>query len=308
MTGLSHSSEDRALHFRVILILSLLASYPSPTLACSCRGSNLESYYDSSPNVFTAVITSSEYVGEGIVAAGFETTELFKGDIPFTQFRTYAWGSICGIPLPVGHEFLFFSGDSGRVGLCSGIRPVQRGNPPVTDPWIDLLRAYKNGDTMDLSSPWVGRYYDDVCALRTDFLSSEHRIPSSLNLTYRHSTYKSVRVANSNRPRDERNVQGFAVLELIFGYGREPDGSFVTLETQNRDFVAKFTSSNGQSLYRDAFQLFGDDALAFAADLATTPSVILKGNLENIGSIDGDEIRTTNAGDAIEDFLDCVRR
>jgi len=158
------------------LILVLLAC---DALACSCMGSDLQGQYESSPNVFTAVVTGARFDDDGNIEADFEVTEVFKGNVPFEKLRTTRSGSSCDTSIMVGPEYLFFMGDEGRFGMCSGNKTIVPGRPT---PWLDLLREYKAGQTPNLSSPWDFRHYDGSCSLRTDFRSTEDSIMSYLSL------------------------------------------------------------------------------------------------------------------------------
>ena len=290
---------------RLTIFSSICSVLLSPTLvqACSCVDWSLDVFYESSSNVFTAVITSSELNGEGDVVADFEVTEVFKGDMPFSELTMGSPNSICSMSLAVGSEFLFALTDSGWVGPCDGTRPAKRGDPPKTAPWIKILRAYKARETTDLSSPWFSEDIDGVCMLSTEFLVSEKRILGSLSLYYRYAApkYRTYTAEELNQP-------GLARMELFLSGYQQPEGSFVKLRTHDNEFVARYIPKKGEMYYRAAFNLFDKDVHAFSEELLNTSRVVLSGSLEGIGSIDGAEIRTTNAGSTISDFVACVKQ
>ena len=89
----------------------------------------------------------------------------------------------------------------------------------------------------------------------------------------------------------------------------EPEGSSIEIETQNREFIASwFHRANGSHLLPYGFQLIADEVVEFAEELLNSSSAVLKGSLSRFGPIDGTEIRTTNAGTSISEFISCVKR
>ncbi len=279
------------------LILVLLAS---DVLACSCMGSDLEGQYESSPNVFTAVVTGARFDEDGNIEANFEVAEVFKGNIPFDKLRTTRSGSSCDTSITVGPEYLFFMGDEGRFGMCAGNKTIVPGRPT---PWLDLLRVYKAGGTPDLSSPWEFRHYDGSCSLKTDFRSTEDSIMSYLTLEYRYAVPE-----NPFWTIEHMNEVGYARAVFMLPTSKEPSGAMLTLTTNDREFGATWSDDALPGRGRGAFQLSGDDVRAFAQELLHSQSVQVAGSLERYQSLDGTIIRTTNAASAIADFVECANR
>lgn len=267
-------------------------------LACSCAGSDLQRQYQSSSNVFTAVVTGARFDEDGNIEADFEVTEVFKGDIPFDRLRTTRSGTTCDTSIAVGPEYVFFMGDEGRFGMCSGNKAIVPGRPT---PWLDLLRAYKAGEIPDLSSPWKYRHYDGSCSLKTDFRSTEDAIMSYLNLEYRHAA-----PANPVWTIERLNEVGYSSAVFMLPTRKEPTDATLNLKTHDREFIATWSDDALPGRSSGAFQLSGDDVLAFAQELFRSEVVQVEGSLERYPSLEDTVIRTTNAGSAISDFVNCA--
>ena len=280
-----------------LLILVLLAS---DVLACSCMGSDLQGQYESSPNVFTAVVTGARFDDDGNIEADFEVTEVFKGDIPFDKLRTSRSGTSCDTSITVGPEYVFFMGDEGGFGMCSGNKTIVPGRPT---PWLDLLRAFKAGETPDLSSPWYFHHYDGSCSLGTDFRSTEDSIMSYLALEYRYAA-----PVNPVWTIEHMNEVGYARAEFMLPTRREPADATLNLKIRDREFNATWSDDALPGRGRGAFQLSGDDVRAFAQELLRSHAVQVAGSLEWYPSLDDTVIRTTNAGSAIADFVKCANQ
>ena len=126
------------MRFVSLVLLFLTCALPSQAVACSCVSSDLQRSYESSPNVFAAVVTGARFDDDGNIEADYEVTETFKGDIPFDKLRTTRSGTSCDTSITVGPEYLFFMGDQGRFGGCSVYPTIKPGKPT---PWLDILRA-----------------------------------------------------------------------------------------------------------------------------------------------------------------------
>ncbi len=267
-------------------------------LACTCIGSDLQGQYEASSNVFTAVVTGARFDEDGNIEADFEVTEIFKGAIPFDKLRTTKSGSTCDTSITVGPEYLFFMGDEGRFGLCSGNKTIVPGKPT---PWLDLLRAYTAGATSDLSSPWDFRHHDGSCSLRTNFRSTEDSVVSHLILEYRYAV-----PANPMWAIERLNQVGYSSAVFMLPTRKEPADATLNLKTRDRKFEATWSDDALPGRRRGAFQLSGDDVRAFAQELLHSQVVQVEGSLERYPSLDGTVIRTTNAGRAIAEFIDCT--
>lgn len=277
------------------LILVLLAG---DALACTCAGSDLQGEYESSPNVFTAVVTGAKFDDDGNIEAGFEVTEAFKGGIAFDKLRSMRGGTSCGTSISVGTEYLFFLGDDGQIRECSGNKTIVPGRPT---PWLDLLRAYQDEETPDLSSPWEFLRFDGRCSLSTDFRSTKDAVMSYLNMEYRYAAPASP-VWTAGRLNEARYSSAVFMLPTR----REPGDATLILKVRDREFVATWSDDALPGRSRGAFQLSGENVRAFAKALLYSDKVQVKGSLEQYPSLNGTVIRTTNAGSAIVEFVDCA--
>ena len=281
-----------------VLFTALFAA--GNALACSCAESNLEWHFESSPHVFTAVVTGARFDSAGDIEADYEVTEVFKGDPPFDKLRTTRGGTSCDTSITVGPEYLFFMGEEGRFGMCSGNRTIVPGRP---DPWVGLLRAYKAGETPDLSSPWQYGQHDGSCRLATDFRTLPEGLTSYLELEFR---YRAPADPVWTIP--ELNQPGYSRATFMLPTSREPAGSEIVIEVRDRRFVATWTEQARPMRSRGAFQLRGEAVREFARALKDANEVQLEGSLRYYPTIDGTRIRTTNAGTAIDQFVDCTSR
>lgn len=280
-----------------IVFLTLLL-FASEVFACSCAGSDLQGFYESSTNVFTAVVTGARFDADGDIEADFEVTEVFKGDIPFDKLWTTRSGSSCDTTITVGPEYIFFTGDGGGFGMCSGNQVIVPGQPT---PWLDILRAYKAGKTPDLSSPWILYDYAGTCVLRSDFRSTNDRVISHLDVVYRYA--QSEHAGGST---ERRNEAGYSSAVFMLPTRQEPMDAKVSIKTVNREFTARWSDDALPFRTRGAFQLSGDDVQAFAEELLVTQEVRIEGSLTRYPSLEDTVIRTTHAGDAILEFLACA--
>jgi hypothetical protein len=271
----------------------------SQAVACSCAGSDLQGEYESSQNVFTAVVTGARFDEDGDIEADFEVTEVFKGNIPFDKLRS-GRGTSCDTSITVGLEYLFFMGGDGQFGMCSGNVTIVSGEPT---PWLEILQAYKAGEIPDLSSPWTHQEYDGICTLSTDFRSTEDAVISYLNMEYRYAApldYVSTV--------ESQNEAGYSSAVFMLPTRKEPVDAQLTLITANREFAASWSEGALPGRDRGVFQVTGEDVKAFAQELLLTTEVQVEGSLYRYPTLDGTVIRTTNAGKAIVNFLRCASR
>lgn len=272
-------------------LITVLAT--SETLACSCAELDLEQQFESSPNVFTAVVTAAKFDSEGHIEADFEVTEVFKGTIPFDKLRTRREGTTCDTSIAVGPEYLFFLGDKGMFGLCSGHKGV---NPLQPSPQLQLLRAYASGQTTDLSSPWWYEDTDGVCGVGTNFTVAQGRGQGFLQARYRYGESKSA-------PGPDETQMQVGVSRVVFIVApykkttREP----IQVETRQRKFTATWTEFPIPEPL-NVYDLENSQVGAFVRELTLSDAATMNGD----PAIDGTLIRTTNAGDAIERFLMCL--
>ncbi|MDX1508093.1 MAG: hypothetical protein R3358_07420, partial [Woeseiaceae bacterium] len=226
------------------LCLALLASLvPATALACSCMGTTIETRYERSENVFSAVITSIEFVECerrhpqiecSDWEAGFEVTQQFKGGTPFERISSHVGGASCGTSLTVGEEYLFFMGDTGNTGLCSGTITTTLADGSK-NPGVALIEDYVAGRTPDLSSPWHSAEYDGLCSLRTDF-----PIPSGRDYPFTgglHAEYRRAEPEQARAELGETGDVGFADLRVWLPIGSDPAGASAQLSIADREFA-----------------------------------------------------------------------
>ena len=152
----------------VLLAAAVLGTGLRDAQACSCVPFTLESRYESSANVFTAIVTT-EYLEPADertpIRSLFRVTESFKGGPPFGMFTSHPEDGTCGIDLQEGVEYLFFAPDSGEINYCSGISTTDRARPE-----IESLRSYVSGESSGVSEPWrFSRYVSGECSLNALF-------------------------------------------------------------------------------------------------------------------------------------------
>ena len=282
------------------MLLFIFCALPHQAIACSCAGSDLQGQYESSQNVFTAVITGANFDEDGNIEADFEVTETFKGTISFDKLRTTRGGTSCDTSITVGPEYLLFMGDQGRFGGCSGNRTIIPGTPT---PWLDLLRAYQSGATPNLSSPWRSYEHDGTCRLSTNFRSTKDSVISYLNIEYRYAAPE-----NPDWTIEQLNKAGYSAAVFMLPTRNEPADAKLILKTPNREFYATWSDNALPGRSRGAFALTGEDVRAFAVELLAASEVRVEGTLARYPSLEGTVIRTTNAGTAISDFVDCMGR
>lgn len=289
-----------------VAALILTALHPGYAYACSCAGANLEQRYQGAKNVFTAVITNIEFVECPDRnptfectnwEAQFETTRLFKGGTPFDVISSHVGGASCGISLAVGVEYLFFMGDSGKTGLCSGTTSTT-GADGNRNEMLVRLEHFTAGRTPDLSSPWHKNEYDGVCTLRTHFSierGADYPLNGSLHAEYRY--------AEPEQAGTERGEVGFADVRVWLPVGRDNTASAAQLAIADREFTLDWHDDPRR--LRGSFGLRGDAAMAFFEELADPGMIRVTGTTPHVAEIDSD-VPTTHAGTAIEEFLACV--
>ncbi|MEM7432943.1 MAG: hypothetical protein AAF351_13555 [Pseudomonadota bacterium] len=282
-----------------------LAFFAVDAVACSCAPTDLEWRYENSSNVFIAVVTAARYEDRRIEAE-FEVTEVFKGDVPFSVLHTTLTGSSCDTTISVGPEYLFFLGDEGLFSACSGHQRLVPGQP---NSWLDLLRRYKAGQTPDLSSPWGFRSHDGYCSLRTTFRAARGAILSNLSLEYRFAVpdYDGWEI-------EEMARVGYARVVADLPTRDESHDATIQLSTNDKTFTAGWSENAMPFRRRSAFTLNGADVHSFAEALLESDSVRVDGTINGYGrpEIQGEltdtHIRTTNAGDSIERFVQCMQQ
>jgi hypothetical protein len=287
--------------FCSMILLIMACAFPYNASACSCAGAELQRIYESSPNVFTAVVTGGNFDDDGNIEADFEVTESFKGQIPFDKLRTTRTGSTCDTSITIGLEYLFFMGNDGRFGGCP-VRPIISRDRPT--PWLVILQAYKAGETPNLSSPWYFNEVDGLCSLRTNFRVTPGNSSGVLDMEFRH-TVPENRVWTSERMKRA----GSSNAVIIMTRREESVDAQVILKTHGREYIAKWARHVVPgATRRGAFQMTGEDVTSFAEELLSSSEVHVGGSFARYRTLDGAVIRTTNASSAILDFVNCATR
>jgi hypothetical protein len=160
------------------IALAAVVFVPKDVFACSCIGSSFAKRYESSANVFTAVVTDerTERISDHstLVRHAFTVTRAFKGQQAFNDLVSERHDIVsCGTPLKVGVEYLFFMQDSAQVGVCPGPLPKQSAVAEIA-----ALEAFATGRRLELMEPWHFRSYDEGCSLHTLFEASEEHVGS----------------------------------------------------------------------------------------------------------------------------------
>jgi len=102
------------------------------------------------------------------------------------------------------------------------------------------------------------------------------------------------------------NEAGYATAVFMLPTRKEPADATLNLKTRDREFDAAWSDDALPGRGRGAFRLSGDDVRVFAQELLRSQFVQVAGSLERYPSLDGTVIRTTNAGNAIADFVECA--
>ena len=167
MPGFTTSAFIRRLCNATVFISSLLGFGLQDAMACSCSAATFAKTYELSANVFTAVITGQHLEQEEhnttVARSTFTVTDTFKGAQPFAEILSYPAGP-CGVWLEADVEYLFFTPDSGQVGVCSGPRKIADAAPQIA-----ALRSFASGERSELEEPWQFQSSKDGCALTTIF-------------------------------------------------------------------------------------------------------------------------------------------
>lgn len=292
-----------------IVALATLLTFPIPVLSCSCMGLNLEQHFHLVPNVFTAVITGVEFVecpDNGSIRdcrsyeAEFELTRLYKGDTPFRVIKSHVGGASCGTSLAVGVEYLFFIGDAGNTGMCSGTRVVTNAEPWVVQD-LERIENFVAGRSPDLSSPWHSQDFDGMCTLGTDFLvDSGEKIPYAGKFEV--SLRKTIGQHAQYRPYLENEV-GFTAVLVTMPVVQNPDELPVEIKIGGESIPMVWQADDRG--WGGRYALYEDDAAQFISQLDHPGEIRIEGSIPKIGDV-GAQIRMTHVGTAIDEFLDCI--
>ena len=106
---------------------------------------------------------------------------------------------------------------------------------------------------------------------------------------------------------DERlSKAGYSRAVFMLPTRKESPDAKLIIRTPNREFIAEWSEDALPTRRKGAFQLTGEDVREFARELTLTTEVQVEGSLARYPSLDGTVIRTTNAGNAISDFVSCA--
>lgn len=290
-----------------LLILMSASLAPEGALACSCIPSTLESRYERAPNVFTAIVTS-QYSEPTDRRSSLRTlisiTEVFKGQPTFGVLISNPDGNTCGITPQVGTEYLFFAGESGEIGGCSGNRQLSG-----ADLHLDTLRAYSSEEISQIGEPWDFRSNESNCSLWTRF---DYQIESDRNqvasLGFRHGWGN-----NQSEELPELEVRG------IIAFDFKPEGSHNPMKITVGDDVYLASWITGQKRdqeladgtrrtisHAQAFRIHGAQVLEILERLNSVDSIHISFDAEH-SDLDIDAFaHISHFGTGIADMLACA--
>lgn len=139
------------------IIVIMLATISSYSLACSCDRESFEKIISDSKYIFVATITATKINGSGEeflrgVAANFKAEKSFKGN-PKKLKKLYSGfgGGDCGLPFNVGFQYLIFTND-GTVDICtrSQMYPGIENDDGFSEQISEFLKTGKKIDTEDV--------------------------------------------------------------------------------------------------------------------------------------------------------------
>ena len=289
-----------------VAILWCVGLVPELVFACSCASPSLESRYEGSENVFTALITGGEATGERVgnspkLKTYFEATETFKGTIPFEHFSSHANGNSCGISLQVGLEYLIFAPDTGKIGLCSGIVAVSGESEQAAaagSKYVDALRAFKSGQNESLAEPWQFFEQQGICMLSGRFPYGDMRWPASISVTYWTRVPDAV-VPNPDKP--HLNA-GFTEMSIRVP-GRDDLTDYpLMLSVGDQGYTAQWKEVEYSSA---RYFVDSDDVPSLITALVGADELRLRSAHPIHGDIDT-EASLVNAGDSVSKMRQCI--
>lgn len=275
--------------FQCLIPLLLVAALtPGEARACSCAPAPLTQRFATADNVFTARVSGSHKDGPFFVNYDFEVTEVFKGKVPFGHLRTHPNGSICGTTLQVMKEYLFFAGDDGAIGLCSGQGLVDADPPYGRKQWLDLLRAHKQDETASLLEPWDVKTGNGQCRL--------DGIVESVSLQRRFAARFSYR-------QDASAERGDAILEIGWPARFESGARSVRIQTHEHRYTATWRETGPGKLGHYALE--GPKVARLLRELIEGPAATVRGKLAELGTVDA-QLDAANSAGSIRRFLGCM--
>jgi hypothetical protein len=290
--------------FVAILLCACLV--PELVFACSCASPSLEDKFESSENVFTALITGGEATNERVgnspkLRTFFDVTETFKGTVPFEHFSSHSDGNSCGISLQVGVEYLIYAPDTGKIGLCSGIVVVSGESEQAAaagSKYVDALRAFKSGQNESLAEPWQFFEQQGICMLSARFPYGEMKWPASIRVTYWTRVPDAV-VPNPDKPHLKA---GFTEMTVAVP-GRDDLTDYpLMLSVGDQEYTAKWKEVEYS---RARYFVDSDDVPSLIADLADANKLRMKSAHPKYGGIDT-EASLVNAGDSVSKMRNCI--
>ena len=294
-----------------IFCVAMVFAWTKQANACSCVPSSLESHYASAPHIFTAIVTGTEKLScdateddracrDKVYTVTVEPTQVFKGRPNAVTIRADSNGASCSASLVVGEEYIFFISDNGYANTCSGTRAVTD-RTTGQDHWVlTVLRDYVAGATADLSMPWFYTETGTHCFLRNVFdLVGPGGDMSYGTLLLEYQLGEDVSSA-SPVPKGPGYIAAY--LELP-GPATHAEGSFANLVIGDAAF--RFDAPPEKPDLRATFSLPAEDALDLAFRLDSEQPLRLGASTRSYPRIDM-EIRRSNAGDNVAQFLNCV--
>ncbi len=114
----------------VSLLLAILA--PSQSLACSCLQASLEEQFALADFVILGRVSAASQLNRSMEWSSADRVdvevtpyEAFKGNLDsMPPLHTAVSSASCGVEMTVGHTYLLFFMEDGRIGLCSGSRKL----------------------------------------------------------------------------------------------------------------------------------------------------------------------------------------
>ncbi|HEY3052925.1 MAG TPA: hypothetical protein VGK04_05985 [Thermoanaerobaculia bacterium] len=108
--------------------------FAAASFACNCPSWSLAENFDNAATVFLGHVSNArELPKTHKVQLSFTVIENFKGTPSALHgtLTTSRWEATCGVPVPVGRDYVFFVGRDGTVSRCSGTFELDR--PPKLD-------------------------------------------------------------------------------------------------------------------------------------------------------------------------------
>lgn len=292
----------RAHAIRILIATAMLVLGHGEAAACSCVHSSLQNRFHRSAHVFTAVIVD-EYTepadAQTPIRSTFALKETFKGRPSFPAFMSHQSDASCGIDLQVGVEYLFFTGDTGEIGSCAGIRPVES-----IGTHVELLRAFTAGQRDDLAEPWQFTSEGGNCLLQSAFDTAADWSPSYIEI----SASNERAIALRGQPQFD-----FVEAEVRLALPFAEDPGPVVLTAGDRTFTASWTTDRvievaglpGPLALPGSHVLLGD-AVAELVEALTGSELSVRYDAQGYGANVDIPIRAAGRAETAAQMLACI--